>query len=90
MNGTACFTGCLMKVKVRLFGTLPQRVPNYNAETGMDVDLPKGSKVQDLLACLKIPDPEADVVMVNGVVLKYDSTLEEGMCVDFFTLISGG
>ena len=79
-----------MRVKVRLFGMLPRRFPNYNPETGMDIDLPKGSRVQDLLACLKIPEPEADIVMVKGVVLKSDSTLEEGMCVDFFTLISGG
>ena len=79
-----------MKIKVRLFGLLPRSFPGYDPRIGMEIDVPDGTRVQDLLARLEIPDPEADVIMANGMVLKFDSELEEEMCVDLFTLISGG
>lgn len=79
-----------MKVKVRLFGVLPRCFPNYDPKIGIEVDVPEGTRVQDLLARLKIPESEADIVMANGMVLRFDNGLEEGMCLDLFTLISGG
>ena len=35
-----------MKVRVKLFGTLPQRYPDYNPEHGLEVEIPIGAKVE--------------------------------------------
>ena len=73
-----------MKVKVKLFGLLPHRFSHYNPAQGMEIDIPYGAKVRDLLACLKISKSEGGVVIANGIVLKSESRLEGGMCLQIF------
>ena len=79
-----------MKLRVKLFGLLPSHFPGYNPEKGMEIDIPDGARVEDLLARLEISKSEAGIAIVNGLPLKSDSQLEEGMCVSLFPLVSGG
>ena len=46
----------MMKVKVRLFGTLSQKFPGYDSVKGLEVEIPDGARVKDLLAHLGIPE----------------------------------
>ena len=38
-----------MNITVKLFGTLSDLFPKYDFEKGLELDLPEGSKVADLL-----------------------------------------
>ena len=79
-----------MKVRVRLFGTLGQRVPGYKPSQGIEVELPDGATVKDLLAHLKISESRGAVVIVEGRVLKADDKMQSGSLVSVLQAIRGG
>ena len=79
-----------MKVLVKLFGTLGKRVPGYHHEQGMDVEIPDGAKVKDLLAHLKISKSFGGVVAVEGKLLAGDARLGNGAEVNIFQSVFGG
>ena len=69
-----------MKLKVKLFGTLRSRFPDYDLEQGLEVEIPDGARVGDLLAHLDISASDG-VVVVDGLVVKKDRRLEAGVAV---------
>jgi sulfur carrier protein ThiS len=77
-----------MKVQVKLFGTLVQSIPGYDFERGMEVEIPSGSKIRDLLTRLGIS--ESGVVAVDGLIMKGDEGLEGGSSVHIFQPVFGG
>ena len=79
-----------MKVKVKLYGTLGLRVPEYKPSRGIDVEIPDGATVKDLLAYLEILETRGAAVIVNGRVLKADDKVQDGVSVDVFQNIQGG
>jgi sulfur carrier protein ThiS len=79
-----------MKIKVKLYGTLSLDVPGYEPSQGMDVEIPNGGKVKDLLDHLKISEARAAVVIANGRVLKANDKIRDGVPVDVFQSIKGG
>jgi sulfur carrier protein ThiS len=79
-----------MNVRVRLFGLLPRRFPGYDPEKGMEVDLPPGAKVKDLLAQLDISKEEGGIVAVDGLVQKAEAELRDGSVLHVFHPIVGG
>ena len=56
-----------MKVKVRLFGTLGQQFPGYDPAKALEVEIPDGARVKDLLAHLGIPEVKGGVAAVEGL-----------------------
>ena len=79
-----------MKVTVKLYGTLGQRFPGYQHSQGIEVEIPEGATVQDLLAVLEIPESQGAVVIVAGRVLKADDQMRGGVSVNIFQSIRGG
>ena len=79
-----------MKVRVKLFGTLGRRFPGYQHEQGMDVEIPDGAKVKDLLAHLEFSKSFAGVVAVEGQLLAEDAGLGNGAEVNIFQSAFGG
>jgi sulfur carrier protein ThiS len=79
-----------MNVRVRLFGLLPRRFPGYDPEKGMEVDLPPGATVKDLLAQLDISKEEGGIVAVDGLVQKAEAELRDGSVLHVFHPIVGG
>ena len=79
-----------MKISVKLFGTLPQRFPGYNAAQGLEVEIPDGAKVKDLLAHLDISSSDSGFVAVNNQVVQHDDDLKEGASVRIFQRAFGG
>jgi len=79
-----------MKVKVKLFGILGQRFPGYYHEQGMDVEIPDGARVKDLLAHLEISKSFGGVVAVEGKLLADAVKLENGAEVNIFQSVFGG
>ncbi|MCJ7683710.1 MAG: MoaD/ThiS family protein [Desulfobacteraceae bacterium] len=79
-----------MKVKVKLFGILGQRFPGYQHEEGMDVEIPDGARVKDLMAHLEISKSFGGVVAVEGKLLAEDAKLGNGAEVSIFQSVFGG
>ena len=79
-----------MKVKVNLFGILGQRFPSDHHEQGMDVEIPDGARVKDLLAHLEISKSFGGVVAVAGKLLSEDARLGNRAEVNIFQSVFGG
>ncbi len=79
-----------MKVRVKLYGTLGQRFPGYQHSQGIEVEIPEGATVQDLLALLEIPESQGAVVIMEGRALKADDPVQRGVPVNVFQSIRGG
>jgi sulfur carrier protein ThiS len=79
-----------MKVKVKLYGTLGQRFPDYRPSQGIEVEVPDGATAKDLLALLEIPESQAAVVIVKGRIIKADAEMQCGVPVSVFQAIHGG
>ena len=79
-----------MKVRVKLYGTLSLRVPGYQHSQGIDVELPEGPTVNDLLALLKISESQGAVVITEDRILKTDDEIPSGVQVNVLQSISGG
>ena len=79
-----------MKVKVKLYGTLSLHVPEYKPSQGIEIEIPDGATVKDLLAHLEILETRGAVVISNGRVLKADDKVQDGSSLDVFQSIQGG
>ena len=79
-----------MKVKVKLFGILGQRFPGYHHDQGMDVEIPDGARVKDLLARLEFSKSFGGVVAVEGKLMAEDAKLGNGVEVNIFQSAFGG
>lgn len=79
-----------MEVRVRLFGSLGQRFPSYQRSAGLEVQVPEGATVQDLLTLLGLTGLQGTVVIAAGRVLKAEEPLQPGVPVDIMQAIGGG
>ncbi len=79
-----------MKLKVNLYGTLGQRVPGYQHSQGIEVEIPDGATVKELLARLEISQSQRVVVVMEGRVRKADDKIRCGVPVNVFQSIHGG
>lgn len=79
-----------MKVRVKLFGTFGQRFPGYQHSQGMEVEVPDGATVQDLLAFLDLSAAEGAVVAVEGRILGADDSIRGGVPVHVLPVMHGG
>jgi sulfur carrier protein ThiS len=79
-----------MKVRVKLFGTLSQGFQGYRHSQGIEVEIPDGATVKDLLALLEISESRGAAVIVEGRILKADDKLRRGVPVSILQAIGGG
>lgn len=79
-----------MKVRVKLFGTLPQRYPDYDSSRGLEVEIPDGAEVKDLLAHLEISASDGGLVAIDNLVVQHDYKLKDGLAVRIFQRAFGG
>jgi sulfur carrier protein ThiS len=79
-----------MKVRVKLFGTFGQRFPGHQHAQGMEVEIPDGATVKDLLTLLHLPEGEEAVVAAEGRILGADDTIRGGAPLYVLPVIHGG
>ena len=79
-----------MKVRVKLYGTLSERVPGYQPSQGVEVKLPDGATAQDLLAHLEISESQRAVVIAEGRILRADDEIPRGVSMNVVQSIGGG
>ena len=79
-----------MKVRVILFGTLRQSFPNHDPMHGFVLEIPDGSKIEDLIRILNLPASKLGMVAVDGRLIKAGHRLNNGAAVRIFQPIFGG
>ena len=79
-----------MKIRVKLFGTLPQRYPDYDSSQGLEVEIFDGANVKDLLARLEISASDGGLVAIDNLVVRHDHELKDGASVRIFQRAFGG
>ncbi len=79
-----------MHIKVKLFASLAAMVPGSEPGCPVDVDLPSGSDVRDLVSRLNLPEDAPRVIFVNGRAESMDHVLRETDEVGLFPPIGGG
>ena len=79
-----------MKVRVKLYGTLRQRFSGYDASQGIEIEIPDGAAVKDLLALLGTSRSQGTLVIAEGRVLKPDDAIACAVPVSVFQSIQGG
>jgi len=79
-----------MKVRIKLYGTLSLQVPGYQHSQGIEIELPEGATVNDLLAHLKISKSLGAVVAVDGRILKADDKIPAEAHASVFQSVHGG
>jgi sulfur carrier protein ThiS len=79
-----------MKVRVKLYGTLSQGFPGYPHSQGMEVEVPDGATVEDLLALLEISESRGAAVIAEGRILRADDKMQPGVQVNVLQAIGGG
>lgn len=79
-----------MKVRVKLFGTLPQTIPGYDAATGLDIKFPDGARISDLLAHLEISKADGYMVAMDNTVKKPTDVIRNGAVLFILPCLAGG
>ena len=79
-----------MKIRVIFFGTLGKRFPDHDPTRGIEVDIPEGSTVEDLIKQLDFPLEKLDMVAMNGRLVNAGDLLEKNAVVRVFQPIFGG
>jgi sulfur carrier protein ThiS len=77
-------------MRVRLYGTLSQQVPGYQHSQGIEVEMPDGARVKDLLARLAISESHGAVVAIEGRLLKADDTVGDRAPLHVLQPLPGG
>lgn len=79
-----------MRIKVRLFATLREYVPEARIGVTLEIDLPEGARVSDLIAHYGLPADLVKLAYVNGIYREQDTPLHDNDEVGLFPPIGGG
>jgi sulfur carrier protein ThiS len=79
-----------VKVKVRLFGTLGQKLSGYRHSQEIEVEIPEMATSKDLLDNLGLSDSQGLIIIAEGKVLQADDLIREGIVINVMQAIRGG
>ena len=79
-----------MKIRVILFGTLSKSYPVHDPVYGMEVEIPEGSTVGDLISHMDLPAKKFGMISMDGQLVKAGNPLQENVVVRVFQPIFGG
>lgn len=79
-----------LKVRVKLYGTLSKFFTDYDPATGIDLEIPDGTRVRDVSKLVNVSEESIGLVTIKGKIVKADAIITEGDEVKFFQPIAGG
>jgi sulfur-carrier protein len=79
-----------VKVYVKLYGLLRKHHPGPNRSVPLEVELPEGAVVADLVPVLKLPGEIVRNAFVNNEAAPLQTTLQAGDSVGLFPPVVGG
>ncbi|MDI7260158.1 MAG: MoaD/ThiS family protein [Thermodesulfobacteriota bacterium] len=59
-------------------------------EKGIDLEMNEGSTIEKLIQILRLPQNEARVIFINGLLKKTKDLIKDGDQISIFTPIGGG
>lgn len=79
-----------MRISVKLIATYREHLPPGTKGNKIEIDVPEGTSVADVMARFKIPQDETSVIVVNGTTVPLSTIVREGDLVSAFSAIAGG
>jgi sulfur carrier protein ThiS len=79
-----------LKVRIKLYGTLPKYYSDYDLTSEMEINIPEDSRVRDLIEIMGNSRTTIGMVVIDGKLAKAGDRITEGAEVKFFQPISGG
>jgi molybdopterin converting factor small subunit len=80
----------MITVQVGVFGPLRDAFPDLALGESLEVDLPDGTTVGELVKQLELPADQVKVVFVNHRIRQDETKLENGDRVGIFPPVGGG
>ena len=80
----------MIKVAVKLYGTLAWRFQEYDPEKGMLLEFDQDARVSDLTQWLNLTPEDTGVVALDGRVAAPDDPLYNGALIRIFQVAHGG
>ena len=80
----------IVKINVRLFGTLGNKIPDHDPLNGLQVDVPEGTDIIMLLNQLHIDQSKVGFVSIDGKLTKPNKKIKEGESIRIYRPIFGG
>ncbi len=79
-----------MKVHVKLIATYRKNLPPGAKGNVIEVSVPAGATLREILTPFEIPLDDSSVVVLNGLTVPLDTVVAEGDVVAAFSAIAGG
>ncbi len=79
-----------MKVHVKLIATYRKNLPPGAKGNVIEVNVPAGATLREILTPFEIPLDDSSVVVLNGLTVPLDTVVAEGDVVAAFSAIAGG
>lgn len=79
-----------MHVRVKLLGTLPSYYAGEYSAAGLDLDIPIGSTIEDLVEAIGIPRERVAIVTINNLLAKSGDSIPEHGLVKLMQSLAGG
>lgn len=79
-----------MRVYVRLLSTYRERLPANARGSTYSLEVPIGTRIEELRAQLPVPADEGQVVLINGQTPLAGQVLQEGDTIALFPAMAGG
>lgn len=80
----------MIKVTVKLYGTLPWRFQGYDPEKGIRLEFAQGARVTELTSRLNLTPQDTGVVALDGRVATPQDALYDGAQIRIFQMAHGG
>lgn len=77
-------------IRIKLLGTLPSRFRHPYAAAGLDLKVPDGLTVGELVERLEIPKERVAMIAINGYLAKADDRIPDRAIVKLIQPIAGG
>ena len=79
-----------MKINVKLIATYRDLLPSEAQGNKIEIELPEGATVSDVMARFDVPQDESSVILLNGATVPLSTMLKDGDTVTAFSAIAGG
>ena len=79
-----------MEIEVKLFATLRDYLPKGSGRFSCKIEIGEHTRIQDILAKLRLPKEIPKIILVNGIHGKMEQILKEGDVVSIFPPVAGG
>ncbi len=83
-----------MKIRLKLYALLGKYLPSNAVKNELDMDVPDGATILDVLATLNVPEAECHLVLINGVFVppseRPTKALTEGDALAIWPPVAGG